>query len=162
MRATRRAHVIILAASLLALALSASACASGTPAPRSTATGALVTVETRGGLCADGPCGAIIVVERDGRVHQAAKPPNDLGIVPPAVLAALDAAIRATDFTALRSHPFTGQCPTAFDGQEIVFEFGAPGGVQRIATCEVDVDFGLPLFVAVSTALGPFVPLTTP
>jgi len=162
MRGTRRAHVIILAASLLALALSASACASGTPAPRSTATGALVTVETRGGLCADGPCGAIIVVERDGRVHQAAKPPNDLGIVPPAVLAALDAAIRATDFTALRSHPFTGQCPTAFDGQEIVFEFGAPGGVQRIATCEVDVDFGLPLFVAVSTALGPFVPLTTP
>ena len=162
MRATRRAHVIILAASLLALALSASACASGTPAPRSTATGALVTVETRGGLCADGPCGAIIVVERDGRVHQAAKPPNDLGIVPPAVLAALGAAIRATDFTALRSHPFTGQCPTAFDGQEIVFEFGAPGGVQRIATCEVDVDFGLPLFVAVSTALGPFVPLTTP
>jgi hypothetical protein len=119
-------------------------------------------VETRGGLCADGPCGTTIIIERTGRVHQAAKPPNDLGTVSPAALAALDAAIRKTDFTALRSHPFIGQCPTAFDGQEIVFEFGAPGGVQRIATCEVDVDFGLPVFVAVSTALGPLLPLPTP
>jgi hypothetical protein len=162
MHATRRAHVIVLAASLLAVALGASACASGTPVPLRVATGALVTVETRGGLCADGPCGTTIVIERNGRVHQAAKPPNDLGIVPPAALAALDVAIGTTDFTALRSHRFTGQCPTAFDGHEIVFEFGAPGGVQRIATCEVDVDFGAPLFLAVSTALGPFVSLPTP
>ena len=162
MQSTRRAQVIVLAVALLAVALSASACCSGISVPLPVATGALVTLETRGGLSVDGPCGAIIVIERDGRVHQAAKPPNDLGIVPPGALAALDAAIRATDFTALKSHPFTGQCPTAFDGQEMVFEFGAPGGVQRIATCEVDVDFGLPLFVAVSTALGPFFPVTTP
>jgi hypothetical protein len=162
MQSTRRAQVTVLAVSLLAVALSASACCSGISVPLPVATGALVTLETRGGLCVDGPCGATIVIERDGRVHQAAKPPNDLGIVPPGALAALDAAIRTTDFTALKSHPFTGQCPTAFDGQEIVFEFGAPGGVQRIATCEVDVDFGSPLFVAVSTALGPFVPLPTP
>ena len=162
MQTSRRARVIVFAASLLAVALGASACAPGVSAPLPVATGPLVTVETRGGLCVDGPCSTTVFVERDGRVHQAAKPPNDLGTVPPAALEALDTAIRTTDFTALKSHPFTGQCPTAFDGQEIVFEFGAPGGVQRIATCEVDVDFGLPLFVAVSTALGPFVPLPTP
>ena len=162
MQKTRSARVIVLAVCLLAVALFASACTAGTSTPRPTAAGTLVTVETRGGLCADGPCGTTIVIERDGRVHQAAKPPNELGIVPPAALAALDAAIRTTDFTALRSHPFTGECPTAFDGQEIVFEFEAPGGAQRIATCEVDVDFGSPLFLAVSTALGPFVPLPTP
>ncbi len=162
MPTTRSGWTIVLAASLLAVALGASACTSGISVPLPVATGALVTVETRGGLCLDGPCGTTIVIERNGRVHQAAKPPNDLGIVTPGSLAALDAAIRTTDFPALKSHPFTGQCPTAFDGQEIVFEFGAPGGVQRIATCEVDVDFGLPLFVAVSTALGPLVPLSTP
>jgi hypothetical protein len=161
MQTTRRARLIALAAPLLVVVLSASACTSGMPASLPAATGALVTVETRGGLCVDGPCGTTIVVERDGRIHQAAKPPNDLGTVPPAALVALDDAIRATDFTALKSHPFTGQCPTAYDGQEIVFEFGAPGGLQRIATCEVEVDFGLPLFVAVSTALGQFVPLPT-
>ena len=162
MQSTQRARDLVFVASILAVALSASGCCHGISVPLPVATGALVTLETRGGLCVGGPCGATIVIERDGRVHQAAKPPNDLGIVPPAALAALEAAIRTTDFTALTSHPFTGQCPTAFDGQEIVYEFGAPGGVQRIATCEVDVDFGLPLFVAVSTALGPFVPLPTP
>jgi hypothetical protein len=124
--------------------------------------GPLVTVATRGGLCADAPCGTTVFIERDGRVHQAAKPPNDLGTVAPAELAALDAAIRTTDFTALRSHPFTGQCPTAVDGQEVVFEFGAPGGVERLATCEVDVDFGSPLLAAVATALRPFVSLPLP
>ena len=103
-----------------------------------------------------------IIVERDGRVHQAAKPPNELGRVPPAALAALDDAIRTTDFADLASHPFTGMCPMAVDGQELVFEFGAPGGVKRIATCEVEVDFGSPLFVAVAAAIGSFVPLPSP
>ncbi len=123
--------------------------------------GPLVTVEMRGGECPAGACGTTVYLERDGRVHQAAKPPNDLGVVPPAEVAAVATAIASTDFAALRRRLFTGQCPTAFDGREIIFEFGAPGGVERVSTCEVDVDFGLPLFVAVSTALGPFVALPT-
>jgi hypothetical protein len=124
-----------------------------------TAAGPLVTVEVRGGLCADGPCGMTVVLDRDGRVHQAAKPPNDLGTVAADLLRTLDVLIRTTDYAAIKSHPFTGECPTAFDGQEIVFEFVAPGGVWRIATCETAVDFGLPLFVAVSAALGPYIAL---
>ena len=120
------------------------------PAARSPvpiATGPLLTVESRGGECFAAPCGSTIVVERDGRVHSAAKPPNDLGQVPLDQLAVLDAAIKTTDFAILKSRPFTGQCPTAYDGQEFVFEFGAPGGPQRLATCEVEVDYGSPLFV---------------
>ena len=124
-----------------------------------TAAGPLVTVELRGGECAVAPCGMTVFLERDGRVHQAAKPPNELGTVPPDQLAAIDTAIKVTDFAALRSHPFTGECPTAFDGQEIVYTFAAPSGTERIASCEVDIDEGLPLFVAVETALGPWVPL---
>lgn len=145
----------------LAVVLAVVACSPGPVATSPAATGALLTVETRGGLCVDGPCGTTVVLERDGRVHSAAKPPNDLGTVPPDQLAALDALIRTTDFAALKSRPFTGQCPTAYDGQEIVFEFGAPGGVQRIATCEVAVDLGQPIFAAVSTALGLFMALPT-
>jgi hypothetical protein len=141
------------------VAVLAAACAGpGSVAP---AQGPLVTVEIRGGECPAGACGMTAILERNGRVHLAAKPPNELGVVPPAQLAGLAAAIASTDFTALRSRPFTGECPTAFDGQEIVFEFGAPGGVERISTCEVQVDFGLPVFVAVSAALGPFIPLPT-
>jgi len=129
--------------------------------PTTIPAGPLVTVEFRGGECFAAPCGSTYTIERDGRVHAATKPPNDLGTVPANALATLDAAIRATDFVALKGHPFTGRCPTTYDGQEMVFEFGAPGGVQRIASCEVDIDFGAPLFVALSTALGPFAPIPT-
>jgi hypothetical protein len=121
--------------------------------------GPLVTVELRGGECAVAPCGMTVFLERDGRVHQAAKPPNELGTVPPARLAEIDTAIKLTDFAAVRSRPFTGECPTAVDGQEIVYTFATPSGTERIASCEVDIDEGLPLFVAVATALGPWVPL---
>jgi hypothetical protein len=154
MTATRRLHVFVLAVTLLT-----AACNSGISIPNPITSSALVTVQVRGGECVEGPCGTTVVLERDGRVHGAAKPPNDLGIVPPAALAALALAINTTDFTAMRNHPFTGECPTNFDGQELVFEFGAPTGLQRIASCEVEIDFGSPLFVAIGVALGPFIPL---
>ena len=102
-----------------------------------------------------------VVLERDGSVHSAAKPPNALGTVTPEQLQTLSTLIATTDFAVIKARPFTGECPTAFDGQEIVFEFNAPSGPQRIATCETEVDFGLPLFVALSTTLGPFIPIPT-
>ena len=74
-------------------------------------------------------------------------------------MAALAAAIQATDFAALRARPFTGECPTAFDGQELIFEFSVGTGTQRLASCDVDIDWGQPLFVAVGVALGQWVPL---
>lgn len=162
----RHNSALVLAAVLLAVTVSVVGCSAEaplpSPSPAPTGAGVLLTVETRGGLCANGPCGTTIFVERDGRVHQAAKPPNDLGVVSADALAALERAIQSTDFAELRSHRFTGQCPTAYDGQEIVFEFGAPGGVERIASCETEVDYGSPLFVAVTNAVGPFISLPTP
>jgi hypothetical protein len=127
----------------------------------STAAGPLLSVETRGGECFAAPCGMTVFLDRDGSVHAAAKPPNTLGSIPVDQMQTLSALIATTDFSVIRARPFTGECPTAFDGQEIVFTFAAPSGPQRIGTCEVDVDFGLPLFVAVSTALGPFIPIPT-
>lgn len=157
----RRARVLALLALALVTVSLAVACSAPGGSPEPVGNGPLLTVESRGGECLQGPCGTTITIERDGTVHEAAKPPNQLGVLPAAQLAALDAAIKTTDFPILKSHPFTGECPTAFDGQEFVFEFGAPGGVQRIATCEIAVDFGSPLFVAVSAALAPYMPLPT-
>jgi len=70
--------------------------------------------------------------------------------------------VAATDFAALKSHPFTGECPVAFDGEELVFEFAIGTGSQRIASCEVEIDWGHPLFIAVGAALGEWIamPLT--
>lgn len=133
-----------------------SAAATGQPIP---GTGPLVTVQMRGGLCPEGPCDTRVLLERDGRVHSAAKPPNDLGVVTAATMSTLSVAIAATDFSILKAKPFTGQCPTAFDGQELVFEFATIGGTQRVASCEVDIDWGHPLFIAVAAALGEWIPL---
>jgi hypothetical protein len=148
-----RAAVPVLAA--LAALLTLTGCGG------SAAAGPLLTVELRGGECFAAPCGTTVTLDRDGLVHGAMKPPNDLGAVPADQLRVLHRLIATTDYSIIRSRPFVGDCPTAFDGQEIVFEFASPGGVQRIASCEIAIDYGLPLFVAVSTALGPFVPLPT-
>jgi hypothetical protein len=130
-------------------ACSPAAVASLLPIP----SGPLVTVTTRGGECVNGPCGSTIVIQRDGRIHQAAPADADLGTVPPNALAALDTVVRTTNFDAIRMRQFTGECPTAFDGQEVIYEFGAPGGVERVASCETEIDPNHPLFAAVSLAL---------
>ena len=142
----------------LVFAVSLTACDS-TGNPIMPGTGPLVTVSMRGGECAGGPCDRSVIVNRDGTVHSGAKPPNDLGRVPAAAMATLTAAIAATDYAALKSHPFTGECPVNFDGQELIFEFAVGAVTQRIASCEVDIDWGHPLFVAVGVALGEWIPI---
>ncbi len=116
-------------------------------------TAPLVTVQVRGGECPDGACGGTTAVERDGRVHLVAPRSEELGRAPGEAIAALDAAVRAADFAAIKSKPFTGECPVNFDGQEFIYEFSTPSGVQRIASCEVEIDPGHPLFAAVQAAV---------
>jgi hypothetical protein len=121
--------------------------------------GALMAAQSRGGMCIEGMCETTIYLERNGLIHSAAKPPNELGIVPAETMAELEAQIAAADFDEIRSHPFTGTCPTAFDGQEVVFEFQTADGVERIESCQSAVDFASPLFKAVATAVGAYLPL---
>ena len=153
--------MLLVAAGLLAACQSVPSVASLVPA----AAGPLVTITTRGGECMNGPCGATIAIGRDGSVAQTEPASADLGTVPAEILAGLDAAIKTTDFDAVRARPFPGECPVNFDGQEVIFEFGAPGGVERIASCETQIDPDQPVFaatVAAVTAVGGFVPLPVP
>lgn len=138
-----------LALAVLVAGCSPAAVASLLPAP----TLPLVTVTTRGGECPEGACGSTLVVERDGRLRHTAPENVVLGQVTPEALAALDGAIKTADFATIRARPFTGECPVNFDGQEVVYEFGAPGGVERIASCETEIDPNHPLFKAVEAAL---------
>jgi hypothetical protein len=139
---------------VLALVLLASTIAACNVLPGAVpASGPLVTVSTRGGECLAGMCESQVVIERDGRIHAIKPAAKELGQVSGAALAALQAAIRVADFNQIKSRPFTGECPVNFDGQETIYEFGAPSGVQRIASCEVEIDADHPLFVAVTRAL---------
>lgn len=153
-RSIVRAGIFGLVTAVVALA----GCSSGVSVPLP-GVGPLMTVQMRGGMCPDAQCDNTVVLERDGRVHDGETPATDLGRVSGNANAALDAAIRATDFAAMKSKPFTGQCPIAFDGQELIFEFSVGGATQRLASCETDIDWGSPLFVAVGVALGEWIPL---
>lgn len=123
------------------------------------ANGPLVTVSMRGGMCPQGACDRSVILDRDGTVRSAAKPPNQLGRVPAQAMSTLTAAVASTDYAAILSHPFTGECPVNFDGQELIFEFAVGGVTQRIASCEVDINWGHPLFVALGAALGEWIPI---
>jgi len=120
------------------------------------AAGPLVSVTVRGGECPEGACGGTTVIERDGRVHQTAPGPVEIGRLPDNLLTALDAAVKTTEFDVIRARPFTGECPVNFDGQEFIYEFGAPSGTQRIATCETQIDENHPLFVAMDAVMAAF------
>jgi hypothetical protein len=141
--------VVLALVGILVVACSPSAIDALLPLPA----GPLVKVTTRGGECVNGPCGSIIEIARDGTVTEVLPGSKDLGDVPADAMAALEAAIMAADFDAIRAHPFTGDCPTAFDGQEVIYEFGAPGGTQRIASCETQIDADSRVFAAVTAAL---------
>ena len=120
-------------------------------------TGPLLTVRLEGGMCMDGPCDSAVVLERDGRVHDGKTPEGDLGRVSAQAYGALDAAIQATDFAAMRAKPFTGECPIAFDGQKQTFEFSAGGSTERLDSCESELDWSSPVFIAMVAALGEWI-----
>jgi len=131
--------------------------AAASPVP----SGTLASVEQRGGECPAATCDTTVYLDFDGRIHVSAKPPNDLGTATSAQVQALEAAIAATDFNELRRPAFSGQCPTAYDGQELVFTFTTATGTQRLAACESVLDYSGPLFRALTAALGSASPIRT-
>lgn len=113
----------------------------------------VVVVEWHGGLCADGgECRNAMVIRDDGSIVDPAQP-----MIPaqadPGLFARLRAAIAATDLRAMQARPFTGICPTAFDGQEAVFTFRVPGGELQLASCASDLDPEHELFRAIREVL---------
>jgi hypothetical protein len=144
------AHVIRVA--LLALVVAGCALV---PSP---ADDRLVTVEAHGGRCVEGECRRVFAIESDGLVHQLEPDEADIHRVTDETIDVYRAALSITDFNAIRSKPFTGECPTAFDGMEVVYTFATPSGPERIASCEVEIDRQAPLFVAVDAILGANVP----
>jgi hypothetical protein len=123
------------------------------------AAGPLVTVEATGGHCREGTCRSVVAIETDGRVHHTEPAQIEIHQVTSESIDVLRAAIGATDFDAIRSRPFTGECPTAFDGQELVYTIETAHGPERIASCDVEVDPEAPLFTAIHAILGANLPM---
>ncbi len=107
------------------------------PSPSAGAADTIVlTVDVTGGECANGPCGAQYVVYGDGRVDG---PPGALQAIPADQMTLIADQVGRTSWDAVREVPFTGECPTAFDGQKHIYGFPAPGGDLVFDSCEFDL-----------------------
>jgi hypothetical protein len=120
-----------------------------TTAPSAAADAIVVTVDVTGGECANGPCGAQYVIRNDGSIDGPEGAPSSI----PAELAEEIAALAASaDWDAVRAVPFTGECPTAFDGQKHVYTFPAETGALVFDSCEFDLG-GVEVFTTIDAAL---------
>ncbi len=136
---------------LLIVSVLAAGCALVQPAGPD---GPLVTVEAHGGRCLDGECRTLVAIESDGLVHQIEPVEAEIHRATNEAIDIYRAALAVADFEAIRSRPFTGECPTAFDGQEVIYTFATPSGPERISSCEVEIEPEDPLFAAVNGMLG--------
>jgi hypothetical protein len=157
-----RAHRAACAIALLAVAACAaparSVTTNGSPAIVSPAPSAgtaiadadpVLTLVTRGGRCVYGLCESRLVVHRDGAYTLVVgKDAPRAGHVSRASVDALATAVATADFGRIRSVKFTGTCPTAYDGSELVYTFHTAPGAPEIASCTVAIDAHSPLFEA--------------
>jgi len=133
---------------LLVLAVFAAACSVLPLAPAPNAL--LVSVAGRGGECPAGTCEWRADLFGDGRVRHGDGTTRQ---VDPDAAAAVAAAIAAADWDAILARPFTGECPTAFDGQELTYTFQVDGRRIEVASCSVQIDPGQEPFAAIDSAL---------
>lgn len=141
----RSLRVVLAAAVLAAVAASCGSPIAQTVQP-------LVTIQWHGGLCPEGECSRMMVIRTDGVIEDANLGEGSVR-ADPAAFTRLRATISETDLRSLAGKPFTGTCPTAFDGQEVVFTFRVPSGDFRLASCEVELNPEHPLFQAIQEVL---------
>lgn len=134
------------------------ACAAESPTATSTPDRPLLAVEWRGGLCPYGGCTTTLEVTTDGAYRLVeGSGVEEAGTVASTLVDALSDAVATANFDAVRVHGSTEVCPTAYDGQEIVYTFHASTGDERMSTCEDVIEFDLdplPQTLAIIEAVG--------
>jgi hypothetical protein len=110
----------------------------------------LVSVELTGGECPQGPCGMRYELRRSGQVTATGQPPRS---VDAGTVARIAAAVDGASWDAILARPFTGECPTSYDGQELTYTFDTVRGAIVVASCSVQIDPGQEPFRSVNDAL---------
>lgn len=110
-------------------------------------------MDSRGGLCVYGGCNESLTLHASGqyRITRSETDRTEVrvlraGTLPSETTVRLLGLINATDFSALRTTPFTDICPTAYDGSETTYTFVLESGQKEVLdTCQNVLDFGTPL-----------------
>ena len=118
------------------------------------ASGPLVSIDAHGGHCIEGECRTVTTIDRSGKVEVEGSGEPLTRTVDPGLASALAAAVDAADYARITAVPFTGECPTAYDGQERTYTFHPAGrGPVTFSSCEVAIDPADPLFRTLDAVL---------
>jgi hypothetical protein len=98
------------------------------------ATRPIATVVRHGGLCLGGSECRTVFRITDTTISAPGYVPRRLA---PAERLALLRAVKLLSVPSLRAHPFTGTCPTAYDGSESIYAFR--GFTRRLPSCTYDL-----------------------
>ena len=143
----------LIAAALLA-GLTLGGCSMLTPQTSTDSAVPLVVVVASGGHCMEGQCEATTTILRDGTLTIDGGPEPVVVHVDSSLVAPLTAAVDAADYATITSVPFTGECPIAFDGQELTYTFRPVGrDAVTFSSCEVEIPVNHPLFRALEAVM---------
>ena len=119
------------------------------------ASGPLVSIDAHGGHCIEGECRTVTTIDRSGKVTVEGGAGEPLTrAVDPGLASALAGAVDAADYARITAVPFAGDCPTAYDGQELTYTFPPAGRAPvTFSSCEVAIDPADPLFRALDALL---------
>jgi hypothetical protein len=121
-------RILIAVFVLIAVPAAVASAADPKPAP-------LVVVTMHGGLCVSGrECRSVYRITETAVLDQSGK---KLHAISRAQRRRLERAIGRIDLAEVRKHPFTGTCPTAYDGSEMIFAFR--GVRAKLASCRYDL-----------------------
>jgi hypothetical protein len=133
---TRSRLLTPLVALLVLLAVTAASVAAVLCTPAAAAAGPPVAdVRLVGGLCErSATCMPRLLLHPDGRVTRDG---SVVRRVQPAQLRELRRLVATLDLADVRAHPFTGMCPVAYDGQELIVRLRGVPAVLRGCTWDL-------------------------
>ena len=122
-----------------------------TPISSTTVPSMLLRATRTGGLCPYGACYTELIINMDGSFSlRQGEQVTESGVFETPQVTELVGLIEATDFQLLRTHEFTGLCPTAYDGSELAYTFYTSKGLESLDTCQIEIDSTLPPFSTIS------------
>lgn len=124
----------------------------------------LLSVYAYGGLCPNNnACSTTTIIKNNGTIliipsvyfNGSTNSLNTpfIGTLNSTELYKLTTLINSENFSALSSHPFTGTCPTAYDGQEVVYTFNTSNGNKTIDNCKIAINSTDNLFKEINLIL---------
>jgi hypothetical protein len=106
----------------------------------------VVSVRREGGHCRVGGCFSEVAIFADGTYRYSDPNQQKTGKINRFEIRRFQQRIATADFEKIKSQPFTGTCPLAYDGPETVYTFRKGDRAEVIRSCQTQIDSKNPLF----------------